>query len=102
MTMTQISYSWSFSKEAERKLMSMLATRIALRIGGSSMEIGTWYRRFQHGTRMLCKARARHRLSAVEGNREEHCWNAFAKAAFSPARLGSQGLNTLVTTKTFG
>ena len=44
MTMTQIyadSYSWSFSKEPERKLMSMLATRIALRIGGSSMVHGT-------------------------------------------------------------
>ena len=43
MTMTQIyadSYSWSFSKEPERKLMSMLATRIALRIGGSHMELG--------------------------------------------------------------
>ena len=43
MTMTQIyadSYSWSFSKEPERKLMSMLATRIALRIGGSNMELG--------------------------------------------------------------
>ena len=43
MTMTQIyadSYSWSFSKGPDRKLMSMLATRIALRIGGSNMELG--------------------------------------------------------------
>ena len=36
-------------------------------------------RRFPYGTWMLCKAWAGgQRLSAVEDNREEQCWNAFA------------------------
>ena len=35
-------------------------------------------RRFPYGTGMPCKSWARQRLSAVEGNREDHCWNAFA------------------------
>ena len=35
-------------------------------------------RGFPYGTGMPCKSWARQRLSAVEGNREDHCWNAFA------------------------
>ena len=79
--------------------MSMLATRIALRIGGSSMVHGTGGSHMELG----CSARlGQDTAFQLSRGTEEQCWNAFAKAAFSPARLGSQGLNTLVTTKTFG
>ena len=60
-------------------------------------------RTFQEGSVMLCKTWAGEGFSAVEGNREETSVGMpLQRAALSLARPGSQGLNTLVTPKTFG